>query len=344
MSICAILCGADDWNSIALFAQTREGWFRQHLTLPGGIPSHDTFNRMFSLLDPKAFRTLFITWVQDVMVGSGLSGTVAIDGKTVKGSAWNKGKDAIHMVNAWSTDLGMAVGQYKVDGKSNEITAIPKLLALLELQGCLVTLDAMGCQKRIADSILKRGADYLLAVKANQKSLHKEVVEYFDRYWENTPEDAPGPVFSERAEHQHGRQEHRRCWVLNESSELATAKRWQAKTVAAVQLDRQDARKGDTLIRYYISSRTLTAQEVLAATREHWQVENCLHWVLDVAFDEDRSRARQGFAAENLATARQIVLNLLKQDTTHKVGVKNKRKACGWDLDYMLKVLGEIKI
>jgi predicted transposase YbfD/YdcC len=342
MTTCALLCGADDWNAIHLFASEREEWFRKFLKLPGGIPSHDTFNRLFSLLDPAQFRELFIRWVQDVLIDTPLSGVVAIDGKTVRGSR-SRQNGAIHMVNAWASDAGISLGQYKVDDKTNEITAIPELLELLALKGCRVTLDAMGCQKRIASKIIKQNADYLLAVKSNQKKLHSEISAYFSQYWEAHPDDAPSACYSAQDNQAHGRQEHRRCWVMREMKDLPIASTWQAKTIAAVQLDRQTQQKGASLVRYFISSKKLNAEEVLQATRQHWHVENRLHWVLDVAFSEDQSRARQGYAAENLATARQLVLNLLKQDTTVKVGIKNKRKACGWSDRYLFHILGLVK-
>jgi predicted transposase YbfD/YdcC len=296
MTTCALLCGADDWNAIHLFAKEREEWFRQYLQLPGGIPSHDTFNRLFSLLDPAHFRELFTTWVQDVLIDTPLSGVVAIDGKTVRGSRGRK-NGAIHMVNAWASEAGISLGQYKVDAKSNEITAIPALLELLAIKGCLVTLDAMGCQKHIASKILKQEADYLLAVKSNQRQLHSELSAYFDGYWDAHPDDAPGASFAAQDNQAHGRQEHRRCWVTSDMQGLPTAAAWHAKTIAAVQLDRQTQQKGSSLVRYFISSKALSAEEVLWATRQHWHVENRLHWVLDVAFSEDQSRARQGYAA-----------------------------------------------
>ncbi|WP_263080561.1 ISAs1 family transposase [Endozoicomonas sp. Mp262] len=341
ISVCAILCGADDWNGIRLFAEHKEGWLRKHLTLPGGIPVAVTFNRIFATLDPEEFRKIFIQWIRDVLSGLELSDSkiVALDGKTVKGSAWNKGKDAIHMLNAWCTEAGLSLGQYKVDEKSNEITAIPELLKLLELSGSLVTIDAMGCQKKIATAILKKEADYLLAVKGNQRKLYGEVTRLFDQYWQDNLEDAPDHYFAEQEGKEHGRMEHRRCWVINDVTEDSNAASWKAKTIAAIQLDSSKKGKGKTLIRYFICSRQLSAAEVLQATRKHWLIENQLHWVLDVAFDEDRCRAREGFAAENLAVARQVTLNLLKLDTTVKAGIKNKRKTCGWNEDYMMQVL-----
>lgn len=346
ISVCAILCGADDWNAIRLFAKTKERWLRQHLTLPGGIPVAITFNRVFAAIDPDEFRQIFIQWIRDVLSGLQLSDSriVAIDGKTIKGSAWNKGKDAIHMVNAWCTEAGLSLGQYKVDAKSNEITAIPELLKLLELAGSLVTIDAMGCQKKIATAILKKEADYLLAVKGNQKKLYGELTRTFEQLWQDNPEDAPSSEFAEQEGKSHGRREHRRCWVINDIAEGSNTSGWQAKTIAAVQLDSQKKSKGSTLIRYFISSRKLSAEEVVEATRKHWLIENQLHWVLDVAFDEDHCRSREGYAAENLAVARQITLNLLKLDTSEKAGIRNKRHKCGWDEEYMMNVLGLINM
>ncbi len=345
MATCAILCGADDWNSMRMFALTREEWFRKHLSLPGGIPCAMTFYRLFRSLDPEEFRMIFVAWMRDVMTGLELSDSrvVALDGKTVKGSAWNKGKDAIHMVNAWCTEVGLSLGQYKVDSKSNEITAIPELLKLLELTGSLVTIDAMGCQKKIADAILKKDADYLLAVKGNQKKLYGEVTRRFDQYWHDNPADAPSARFAETDEYAHGRGEHRRCWAVQDIEQFPVAASWNAKTIAVVQLDCRKKNKGETLLRYFISSRQLSAEDILQATRMHWRVENQLHWVMDVAFDEDRCRARKDNTAENLAITRQVTHNLLKMDTTVKGGIKNKRKNCGWDINHMENVLGLFK-
>ena len=343
ISICGILCGADDWNSIQLFAEHKSDWFRKYLTLPNGIPSHDTFNRVFSLLDPENFRGMFTCWVQEMLLETPLSGVIAIDGKTVRGSR-KKGAAGIHMVNAWATEKGIALGQLKVDAKSNEITAVPELLETLAITGCLVTADAMSCQKRIATKIQKKGADYLLAVKKNQRKLYGEVEQTIEQYWATTPQDKPADsLFAEQSNSTHGRNEHRRCWVNHDMSHAPVTEGWGAKTVAAIQLDRQTRQRGTSLIRYFISSRVLSAEEVIQSTREHWHVENSLHWVLDVAFNEDLSRIRAGYAAENFATARQIALNLLKRDTTVKLGIKNKRKGCGWSETYLSHVLGLIE-
>ena len=241
-------------------------------------------------------------------------------------------------------EAGLSLGQQKVDAKSNEITAIPELVKLLELSVSLVTIDAMGYQKKITTAIFKKNADYLSAVKGNQKKLYGELIRAFEQYWQDQPKDASGKAFSEQKGSSHGRVEHRRCWVINNITADSNADDWKAKTIAAVQLDSQKKGKGNTLIRHFISSRKRFADEILQATRKHWLVENQLHWVLDVAFDEDRCRAREGFAAENLAVARQVTLNLLKLDTSVKAGIKNKRKNCGWCENYMMKVLGLINI
>ena len=342
MTICGLLCGADDWNGIEFYAKTNEKWFRRYLKLPNGIPAHDTFNRLFSLLDPKSFHELFTHWVQETLVNTELCGVVAIDGKTQRGSRSHVLSEISHTVNAWSTELGVCLGQEDVDGKSNEITAVPKLLERLALKGCLVTADAMSCQKKIAQQIIRQEADYLLAVKKNQKTLYKAIDDNFMNYWHQCPEDSPSDQhFTEETGMGHNRKEHRRCWVFPVPDE-APFKHWKAKMMVAIQYDRETNHKKSSDVRYFITSRIMSAEAVLQASRQHWQVENSLHWVLDVAFNEDLSRARKGFAAKNLATARQIALNLLKQDTTVKIGIKNKRKGCGWSKDYLCHILGLI--
>ena len=265
MTIVGLLCGADDWDSIVLCAECKEDWLRQHLKLPGGIPSHDTFNRIYSLLDPAEFRDLFTRWVKDMLIDTPLSGVVALDGKTVRGSR-DKSSSAIHMVNAWSTEAGISLGQYKVDPMR-----LPQYQNYWAIQGCLVY--AMSCQKRIADKILKSRADYLLAVKNNQRKLYGELDQHFSNYWQENPTDSPDQAhYGEQLDKGHGRNEHRRCWVLNDLSTCPNATRWKAKTVAAVQLDRAKGNKGRSFIRYFISSKAMTADEVLKATRLHLEI------------------------------------------------------------------------
>lgn len=341
MTLCGLLCGADDWNGIECYARSNESWLRRYLKLATGIPSHDTFNRLFSLLDPEAFHDFFIQWVQETLVTTELRGVVAIDGKTQRGSR-NAVSEVSHTVNAWSTALGVCLGQEAVEDKSNEITAVPVLLEKLAIKGCLVTADAMSCQKKIAQQILKQEADYLIAVKNNQRKLYQAIDEHFRGYWQQYPEDnRSDPLFTESHAKTHARQEHRRCWVAP-VPQAAPFTPWKAKTIIAIQYDRKSGQKKNSDVRYFIRSRVMTAPEALQASRQHWEVENKLHWVLDVAFHEDQSRARQGFAAQNLATARQIALNLLKQDTTEKLGIKNKRKGCGWSKEYLCHILGMI--
>ena len=345
MTLCGLLCDADDWNSIAHYAREKEDWFRQYLTLPNGIPSHDTFNRLFSLLAPEQFHDLFIDWVREILLNDRqVEGVIAVDGKTQRGSRVSA-NEVTHTVNAWSTQHGVCLGQTKVDDKSNEITAVPELLRKLTIKGCLVTADAMSCQKKIAKQITAQEADYLLAVKNNQKTLYRAIDQHFMAYWSKHSEDQPDDEdFSEQANKTHGRKEYRRCWVGHELESNPVFKQWGANTIAAVQYDRVKGKKMESYIRYFISSRPLDAELILQSTRQHWAVENSLHWVLAVAFNEDQSRARQGFAAENLATARQIALNLLKQDTTTKIGIKNRRKACGWGQRYLEHILGLIPV
>ncbi len=274
MATCAMMCGFDTWSEITLFAREREQWFRRWLTLPGGIPSHDTFNRVFAILPPDSLKSIFQEWIGDILDDERLSGQLAIDGKSLRATAKGKGANAVHMVNAWSTELGICIGQQKVDQKSNEITAIPVLLQQLELAGCLVSIDAAGTQVNIADLILKRSADYLLAVKDNQPTLSAEVQARFQAYWDSTTTDEPGPGFSEQFDTQHGRKEHRRCWVIAVDEQMPVCQSWKAKTIIAVQAERVMNGKGHDFVRFYMSSRVLDAATALKATRSHWSVES----------------------------------------------------------------------
>jgi len=340
MVLCGLLVGADDWKSIARYAREKEAWFRHYLALPNGVPSYHTFNRVISLLPPDSFHALFTQWVQATLLeNKAVTGVVPIDGKTQRGSRTTH-QNAIHTVNAWSTEAGICLGQLKTDDKSNEITAVPKLLDSLVLKGCLVTADAMSCQKTIAMKIRRQEADYLLGVKQNQRTLYNAIDQQFTAYWSAHPKDTPGtPVYSGQETVAHGRQEHRRCWVLAATHLSPQFTPWDISTIAAIQYDRVKGNRQQSDVRYFISSRSMTAETLLSATRQHWSVENSLHWVLDVAFNEDHSRARQGFAAENLATARQFALNLLKQDTTTDLGIGNRRKLCGWSQEYLERIL-----
>lgn len=344
MAICAMMCGFDTWSEITLFAQEREPWFRRWLSLPGGIPSHDTFNRIFATLPPASLKSIFQAWIGDIMGDDKLVGQLAVDGKALRATAKGRGANAVHMVNVWSTELGMCVGQQKVADKSNEITAIPELLQLLELKGCLVSIDAMGTQVKIADTILKKSGDYLLAVKDNQPNLNTEVKEQFQAYWDKNETDVSGHGFTEQFDSEHGRKEHRRCWVLMVDESMPVCQQWKAKTIIAVQAERIENGKGYDFVRFYISSRALDATSALKATRAHWSVENLLHWTLDIAFGEDQLQARAGFAGENLAVIRQWILNMLKQNKSRNLSMANKRRLCCLNEQYLFECMGLFKV
>ncbi|SQH77280.1 conserved protein of unknown function [Shewanella benthica] len=337
MATCAMMCGFDTWTEITLFAQEREKWFKKLLSLPCGIPSHDTFNRVFAILPPESLKSIFQEWVQDIIGNEKVTGQLAIDGKALRGAGKGRGNKTIHMVNAWSTDLGMCIGQQKIEDKSNEITAIPKLLKLLELEGCLVSIDAAGTQTKIASIILEKDGDYLLAVKDNQPKLCNEVKQLFQAHWDNSPTDEQGPAFDEQFDKLHGRKERRRCWVIAVDDSLPLCQKWKAKIVIAVQAERTLKNKTSDYVRYYISSRELKASAALKATRMHWSVENHLHWILDVAFKEDQLQARAGFAGENLAVIRQWILNMLKQNKSRSLSMANKRRLCCLNEDYLFE-------
>lgn len=340
IAVCGMICGADDWVSIEEFGQAKEPWLRTFLELPHGIPSHDTFGRIFAALDPEAFAKFFAAWVRDVAdLTEGQ--VVAIDGKTIRRSFDRaSSRSAIHMVNAWATESGLSLGQVATDEKSNEITAVPKLLELLHLKGCIVTLDAMGCQREIAERIVSKGADYLLQVKGNQPQLHMELEEYFKQALKHDFEGVAYDVY-ETTERGHGRRERRRTYCTKDLSALSTGDRWPGLKSIAMREAERDVNGEKSIERhYYISSMRPNARKIARAAREHWRVENSLHWVLDVAFREDESRARMKNSAQNLSMLRQIALNLLKSDKTAKIGVKNKRLKAGWDEPYLLRVLG----
>jgi predicted transposase YbfD/YdcC len=343
IGICATICGADDFVAIEAWGRAQEAWLKERLALPHGIPSHDTFDRLFRRLDPEAFSRCFVAWVQSVREAT-LGEVVAIDGKTLRHSFDRaSGKAAIHMVSAWATQNRLVLGQVKVDDKSNEITAIPALLALLDLRGCLVTIDAMGCQKAIVRQIVAQGGDYLLALKENQPGLYTDVEEFFTEA-RATHFAAIAHGFHRELEGDHGRIETRRCWSVGEIAWLQERHDWlQLTSIALVERERQRGEQKSVEISYYISSRPggtpRSAQQLAGAARGHWGIENRLHWVLDVQFDEDHCRVRCEHAAQNLATVRHIGLNLLQQEQTAQLGIKNKRLRAGWDTRYLERVL-----
>lgn len=338
IAICAVLCGAESYPAIEDFGYAREDWLRQFLELPAGIPSHDTFNRVLQLLDPEAFQACFLRWMQavaEVTAGE----VVAIDGKVLRRSfAKGTGKPAIHMVSAWASENGVVLGQRKVDTKSNEITAIPALLDLLLLKGCIVTIDAMGCQRTIAQKIVEHGADYALALKGNQPTLEQAVA----RFFLSGPEAEANRTRSdyyEQTERGHGREETRRAWISAEVEAELEAAAWPGlQSIGMVEATRTLGDKTTSEQRFYLSSLPPHAEPFAQAVRKHWGVENQLHWSLDVTFREDHSRLRTGHGAENFAVLRHIALNLLRQEPSPK-SLPRKRLACALNPDYLLKVL-----
>ncbi len=335
--LCASICGAEKWEDIETFGRAKESWFRKYLELPHGIPSHDTLARVFGLLDPEQFNRCFLSWIQAINPRHEQE-IINIDGKTLRRSH-GEGKSAIHMVSAWANKAGLTLGQVKVDEKSNEITAIPELLELLELQGCIVTIDAMGTQKAIAQSICEKEADYVLALKGNQGTLNDDIDLYF--------QDAVEQEFSialfdyhKTVDKDHGRIEIRECWVTDDIEWLSMKDQWvNLQSICMMKNQRMigEQQSEETLL--YISSLKPQAQLIAEVIRKHWGIENSLHWVLDIAFREDECRKRKDHSAENFAMLRRITLNLLKQEKTCKRSIAGKRLLAGWDENYLEKVL-----
>jgi len=344
ITICAVLCGADNWVAIVEFGNAQKEWLSQYIDLKNGIPSHDTFGKTFALIDREQFSNSFIDWIQ--AVSTLVKGVIAIDGKQLRRSHdKHMGKKAIHMVSAWGEANGLVLGQQKVDKKSNEITAIPLLLEALDLAGCIVTIDAMGCQKDIAEQIIDQGGDYVFSLKGNQGHLHEDVVEMFT-YFEKIHFEGIAHDYHKSVTKDHGRLEIRECWTFDPHAwkqHFRSLDKWKGlKSVAMLRSHRYIGDKVTVETRYSITSLCSKAKQILQSSRNHWGIENKLHWVLDVAFREDLSRVRQGYAAENLAVIRHLVLNLLRQETTAKVGIQNKRMRCAWDIDYRNKVISNI--
>jgi len=336
ITICAVICGADSWVDVQKYGQAKHDWLQRFLRLPNGIPSHDTFGRLFAALAPESFRACFAAWVAEV---AGLLGLkhVAIDGKTLRGSHdRGKGKAALHLISAWAVENHLTLAQEAVDGKSNEITAIPKLLELLDLNGALVTIDAMGCQKEIAEQIVEQGGDYVLTVKENQPTLYEEI-EHLEEA--ALADDYAGCSSRSEEEQSHGRQELRACWVLTDLESLRERSKWPGlRSVIVVVRDRTVGDKNTCEKHYYISSRELRAEQFLKAIRGHWGIENSLHWVLDVTFHEDGSRVRKDHGPENFALLRRMAVSMLKAEGS-KGSIRGKRLIAGWNNDFMEKVL-----
>jgi predicted transposase YbfD/YdcC len=346
IALCAVICGADDFVAIARFGRTKRDWLARFLDLSDGIPSHDRFNAILAAIKPAEFEKCLLSWItalHEITAGQ----TIAIDGKTLRRSSgtaakrWSaaSSKSAIHMVSAWATANHISLGQVVVDEKSNEITAIPQLLEILELSGALVTIDAMGCQTDIAQQIVAAGADYCLAVKGNQPTLHEGIVKFFDEHLE----DDFAQVSVRRHETQekgHGREETRHSFICQVPEDLPDRARWAGlKAIGIVISSTQRGGKDTGDVRYYILSKYLAARRFAEAVRGHWAIENRLHWQLDVTFAEDQSRIRQGHADANFSILRRAALGLLKNETTAKIGIKNKRLNAAWDDSYLEKVL-----
>jgi predicted transposase YbfD/YdcC len=349
IAVCCLLCAGESFNDMEEFGRAKEEWFKTFLRLRNGIPSHDTFNRVFAALDPKAFLDCFLSWTQSVRAAIPQE-IVALDGKALR-RALNAEESPKYVVSAWAESNNLVLGQLKVDDKSNEITAVPELLRALELAGCIVTLDAMGCQKKIAREIIEAAADYVLALKGNQESVHREVKTFLDdaiiqRQQARAP-GAPVPVeaaslaFLETVEKDHGRLETRRYWQSDRLEWFADLAKWEGlRSVGVVEAVREIGGRVSLERRYYLSSLKLDVQTFARAVRGHWGVENKVHWVMDVCFGEDQSRARTGHAAANLATLRRLSLNLLKKEKTKKRGIRGKQLNASWDHAYLLRLLG----
>ncbi len=334
ITLCAIVSGADAWTHVAEYGRSKLEWFEKFLELPNGIPSHDTFGRLFARIDPHGFQTFFSRWVQDI--SESLKGkTVAIDGKTLRGPHDRAiGKSPAHMISAWSSDIRMVLGQLTTDAKSNEITAIPELIKTLALEGAIVTIDTMGCQKKITHAIIDEKADYVIQVKDNQKCLREDIALFFQDTANGTTD------FCETIDGEHGRIETRQYLTTSDIDWLPGKHLWAGmKTIAMVTRQREIKGKTSTEKSYFISSLNNDAAAIANAIRAHWGIENSLHWCLDIAFREDHCRIRKDHAPENFGIIRHMAINLLKRETSLKGGIQAKRLKAAWDHDYLLKIL-----
>lgn len=341
IAICAVICGADKWTQVEEFGAANKKWLKEHLDLSNGIPSHDTFGRIFSVINPVNFQKCFSGWIKEVFTLTE-GQVIAVDGKTLRRSHDKKSnKSAIHMVHAWATENGVLLGQIKSKEKSNEITAIPELLDTLMLKGCIITIDAMGCQRKIAEKIYDCKANYVLAVKDNQGKL-KQALEKTFKIAKEKKFEAMVYDYHETIDGDHGRVETRKYYVLPLMYLFNFQLKWKGlQSLILVENERINKRSGETSFehRYYISSLKYDAKKIASVIRKHWSVENNLHWCLDVGFREDECRVRIGDAAENFSLIRRMALMLLKKETSFKGGIQTKRLKAAWDMRYLSKVL-----
>jgi predicted transposase YbfD/YdcC len=335
IALCTILCGGDSFYDMEEFGEVRLDWLKTFLRLRNGAPTHDTYNRIFQALDPESFGDVLARWTQSVRRVLG-GEVVALDGKAVR-RALNRGEDARVIVSAWATESGLLLGQRKVKNKSNEITAVPELLRALELAGCIVTADALHCQKDIAKAIIEADADYVLALKGNQGTAFTEVKAFLDEAIQRRESHL---VFTQTTDKGHGRVEVRRYWQTEKIGWFADREAWVGlRSVGVVEARRTVNGQDSVERRYYLSSLPANAEKFGRAVRGHWGVENGLHWVLDMVFGEDQSRARSGYAVENLAATRRLAINLLRRDNTCKRSIKGKLLRAAIDPDYLKHIL-----
>ena len=339
IAVCAVICGADGWEDIEEYGTSQAEWFATFLDLPHGIPGHDTFRRVLSRLDPEELTQCFIAWTEALSEASG-GDIVSIDGKTLRHSFDQAtGQAAIHMVSAWACANRLVLGQLKVEEKSNEIIAIPKLIQMLDIAGATVTIDAMGCQKEIAKVITDREADYVLALKENHPTLSGDVTRFFDEAKATAFADI-AHAYHETVDGDHGRIETRRYWITSDIEWLGAKASWaKLHSIGMVESCREVGETVQVETRYFLTSLPAQGVRFAQAVRQHWGIENSLHWVLDVSFHEDACRIRQDKGAQIFSMLRHIAINLLRQERRHKRGIKARRKRAGWDRDYLLHVL-----
>lgn len=336
VTILAVLCGADDWVEVSFWGEANQVWLQQRGICPNGIPSHDTFSRFFRFVDSKTFEKCFISWTQ--RISKVVGGVIALDGKTLCNSGCGEEK-AIHLVSAFSLENDLVLGQLATEAKSNEITAFPELIQLLDLKEAIITIDAAGCQREIAAQIRNKGGNYILALKANQSNLYAEAENFFNQALKVTPEEAGCERYVNQ-EKSRQRQETRDVWVISQIDWLPQKANWVGlNSLVCLKSTRIVKGKETVEFRYYLSSLFGDAWKIGKAIRGHWSIENKLHWQLDVCYNEDGCKVRKGNGAENFSIIRRATLNLLKADKKTKAGIKNKRSKAGWDKDYMLKIL-----